>query len=55
MNKDKLNVLYCYTHVGHLGAAACVVLAGQWGMTANRRSRSACSPSTLNFDTLSVI
>jgi len=29
LRKDKLNVIYCYTHVCHLGAAACVELAGQ--------------------------
>jgi rhodanese-related sulfurtransferase len=29
LRKDKLNVVYCYTHVCHLGAAACVELARQ--------------------------
>jgi len=29
MRKDKLNVVYCYSHVCHLGAAACVELARQ--------------------------
>jgi rhodanese-related sulfurtransferase len=29
LRKDKLNVIYCYTHVCHLGAAACVELARQ--------------------------
>ena len=29
MRKDKLNVIYCYNHVCHLGAAACVELARQ--------------------------
>lgn len=29
LSKDKLNVLYCYTHVCHLAAAACVELARQ--------------------------
>ena len=28
MSKDKPNVLYCYSHVCHLGAAAAVQLAG---------------------------
>src|SRR5262245_12263287 len=29
LRKDKLNVIYCYTHVCHLGAGACVELARQ--------------------------
>jgi len=29
LRKDKLNVIYCYSHVCHLGAAACVELARQ--------------------------
>jgi rhodanese-related sulfurtransferase len=29
MRRDKLNVVYCYTHVCHLGAAACVEFARQ--------------------------
>ena len=29
LHKDKLNVIYCYSHVCHLGAAACVELARQ--------------------------
>ena len=29
LRKDKLNVLYCYTHVCHLAAAAAVEFAGQ--------------------------
>jgi rhodanese-related sulfurtransferase len=29
LRKDKLNVIYCYTHVCHLGGAACVELALQ--------------------------
>lgn len=29
LRKDKLNVIYCYTHVCHLGAAACVEFARQ--------------------------
>jgi rhodanese-related sulfurtransferase len=29
LRKDKLNVVYCYTHVCHLGAAACVEFARQ--------------------------
>src|SRR5689334_3591232 len=29
MRKDKLNVVYCYSHVCHLGAAACVEFARQ--------------------------
>src|SRR6266850_928589 len=27
--KDKTNVVYCYSHVCHLAASACVVFAGQ--------------------------
>jgi rhodanese-related sulfurtransferase len=29
MRRDKLNVIYCYSHVCHLGAAACVEFARQ--------------------------
>ena len=29
LRKDKLNVIYCYSHVCHSGAAACVELARQ--------------------------
>ena|SRR5437879_5725094 len=29
LRKDKLNVLYCYSHVCHLAAAACVEFARQ--------------------------
>jgi rhodanese-related sulfurtransferase len=29
LRKDKLNVIYCYSHVCHLGAAACVEFARQ--------------------------
>ena len=29
LRKEKLNVIYCYSHVCHLGAAACVELARQ--------------------------
>jgi len=29
LQKDKLNVIYCYSHVCHLGAAACVEFARQ--------------------------
>src|SRR5262249_35906942 len=29
LRKDRLNVLYCYSHVCHLGAAAAVELARQ--------------------------
>ena len=29
LRKDKPNVIYCYSHVCHLGAAACVELARQ--------------------------
>jgi rhodanese-related sulfurtransferase len=28
LQRDKTNVVYCYTHVCHLGAAACVEFAG---------------------------
>src|SRR6185295_14813096 len=29
LRKDELNAIYCYSHVCHLGAAACVELARQ--------------------------
>src|SRR5688572_9574145 len=29
LQRDKTNVVYCYTHVCHLGAAACVEFAGR--------------------------
>ncbi len=29
LRKDKLSIIYCYSHVCHLGAAACVELARQ--------------------------
>lgn len=29
LQRNKLNVIYCYSHVCHLGAAACVELARQ--------------------------
>jgi rhodanese-related sulfurtransferase len=29
LSKDKTNVVYCYTHVCHLAASACVVFAGK--------------------------